>query len=277
VYYKNQRVLLASKHKKEKAIADVFFNQLECHVCVEDFDTDKFGTFTGEIERPLTPYETCILKARHAGEQFNYNLSVASEGSFGPHPSSPFIPSAHEIMVFIDKINDWIIAEQLVSHKTNYAMITVDKSTELSVFLKCVGFPKHALVLQTKSTHALVIKGIRTSSCLSSALKQGFQADPYLLLSTDMRAMMNPTRMDVLSELADKLAVRIGEHCPTCKTPGFGFKSTKGKLPCSICGLFTSLHEKEVWGCIQCDYYEARPRRDGLTGADPGCCNGCNP
>lgn len=277
MYYKNQRVLLASKHEKEKAIADIFLDQLECHLCVEDFDTDQFGTFTGEIERPLTPYETCLLKAKHAGEQLGYNLIVASEGSFGFHPSSPFIPSAHEIMVFIDRQHNWVIAEQLVSQKTNYAMMTLDASTQFDGFLKRVDFPRHALVLQTKSNHAVIAKGIKTSLHLSDALKQGFQVEPELMLSTDMRAMMNPTRMSVLSELADKLAVRIRHLCPQCKTPGFGFKSTKGKLPCTICGLLTSLHEKEVWGCIQCEYDEARPRKDGLNCADPGCCIGCNP
>ncbi|MDF1828293.1 MAG: hypothetical protein P1U39_08455 [Legionellaceae bacterium] len=277
MYYKNQRVLLASKHEKEKAIADVFLNQLECHVCVEDFDTDQFGTFTGEVERPLTPYETCLLKAKHAGEQFGYHLSVASEGSFGPHPSAPFVPSAHEIMVFIDKRHGWVIAEQLVTQKTNYAMTAIDASTQFDGFLKRVDFPRHALVLQTKSNNAIIAKGIQTSSHLSDALKQGFQVESDLLLSTDMRAMMNPTRMSVLSELADKLAARIGHLCPQCKTPGFGFKSTKGKLPCTICGLLSALHEKEVWGCIQCEYNEARPRHDGLTRADPGYCDNCNP
>jgi len=277
VYYKNQRVLLASKHEKERAVAHVFFNKLGCEVCIEDFDTDQFGTFTGEIERPQTAYETCILKAKNAGEEFNYNLSLASEGSFGSHPSAPFIPSAHEIMVFIDKKNGWIIAEQLVSQKTNYNMITIDESADINSFLKRVNFPIHALTLQTKTTKEIIAKGIRTPSCLSNFLRAGFQLEKHLFLATDMRAMMNPTRMEVLSELADKLAVRISRDCPDCRTPGFGFKSTQGRLPCNECGSLTSFYEKEVWGCIQCEYYESRPRIDGLDCVDPGYCNYCNP
>lgn len=277
VYYKKKRVLLASKHEKEKAVADPFLNELRCQICVENFDTDQFGTFTGEIERTLTPYETCVLKAKHAGEQWGYDLSLASEGSFGPHPSVPFIPSAHEIMVFIDRKNDWIIAEQLVSQKTNYSMITIDQNTSLDSFLKRVDFPRHALTLQTNSSKAVIAKGIKNLSDLHVNLQQGFQLDQQLLLATDMRAMMNPMRMTLLSALADKLVARIKHECPGCNAPGFGFKTTQGQLPCQVCQASTSYYEKEIWGCIQCDFYELRPRADGLKYVDPGYCHYCNP
>jgi len=277
MYYKDQRVLLASKHEKEKAIAQAFFSKLECHLCIEDFDTDQFGTFTGEIARPLTPYETCVLKAKTAAEQFNYNLGLASEGSFGPHPAFPFIPSDHEIMVFIDRTNNWVIAEQLISKKTNYAMMTIDAQTELDNFLKRADFPKHALTLQMNTSKELIAKGIRDKKTLLASLEKGFRREQHLFLATDMRAMMNPTRMEVLSELANKLAVRIGSHCPGCKIPGFGFKTTKGKLPCSMCEAPTTFYELEIWGCIACDHQESKPRKDGLKHAEPAYCNYCNP
>lgn len=277
MYYKDRRVLLASKHEKEKAIAEVFFNKLECQLCVEAFDTDQFGTFTGEIARPLTPYETCVLKAKTAAEQFDYNLSLASEGSFGPHPAFSFIPSAHEIMVFIDKANNWVIAEQLISQKTNYTMLTIDAHTELDDFLRRVDFPNHALTLQMNTGKELIAKGIRDKITLLASLENGFQHEQQLFLATDMRAMMNPTRMEVLSELAYKLAVRIGSQCPGCNIPGFGFKTTKGKLPCSLCHSPTSYYELEIWGCIACDYQESKPRKDGLKQTEPACCDYCNP
>ncbi|KTC83817.1 DUF6671 family protein [Legionella brunensis] len=277
MYYKNQSVLLASKHEKEQAIAAPFMNRLSCTLKVHDFDTDQFGTFTGEIARTLSPYETCLLKAKTAAEQYDYAYSVASEGSFGPHPTFPFIPSAHELMVFIDREHDWVIAEQLVSQKTNYAMITINKHAEIDVFLKQVQFPSHALIVQGTSDNRVIAKGINDLKVLIHHLTIGFKTEKELLLTTDMRAMMNPTRMELIGKLADKLALRIATLCVQCACPGFGFKSTRGTLACSLCGSSTSYYKEEVWGCITCEHEEYKMRRDGLLKADPRYCDYCNP
>ena len=277
MYYKHESVLLASKHQKEKAIAEVFFNKLSFTLCVQDFDTDQFGTFTGDIPRTLSPYDTCVLKARAAMAHYSYELGLASEGSFGPHPAIPFVPSAHEIMVFVDRKNEWTIAEELLCLKTNYNNILVNKETPLDEFLKQVGFPEHALILQTNTSKTVIAKGIRDLDTLHAALDQGFKKDNPLFLATDMRAMMNPTRMGTLKELADKLATRIATCCPKCEVPGFGFKKTQGNLPCSLCNASTSFYKQEVWGCIQCHYQEHHSRKDGLQEADPSHCDYCNP
>jgi hypothetical protein len=275
--YKESVVLLASKHEKEQAIAPPFFKRLCCTISVHDFDTDQFGTFTGETARLSSPYETCVLKAKTAAEQYGYRLALASEGSFGPHPALPFIPSAHELMVFIDRENSWIIAEQLISQNTNYAMMTVDAQSDLCTFLTQVGFPSHALTLQTTTDKQVLAKGIRDIDSLHAALNHGFKHHDKLFLATDMRAMMNPTRMNVLSALADQLALRIATLCPDCFAPGYGPKTTQGHLSCSLCGAPTSFYAHEVWGCIQCTKEEYKPRKDNLLEANPTYCNYCNP
>jgi hypothetical protein len=48
--FKNRRLLIATKHEKEKVIALLEKNGVICFVN-ENFDTDLLGTFTGEIER----------------------------------------------------------------------------------------------------------------------------------------------------------------------------------------------------------------------------------
>ncbi len=275
--YYNKSVLLASKHEKEKAIAEVFFNKLSCTLDVHEFDTDQFGTFTGEIARILSPYDTCILKARRAAEHYGYDLAIASEGSFGPHPAFPFIPSDHEIMVFLDRKNNWVIAEQYTTPKTNYRMMTITPKTELKDFLEKASFPEHALTLQTNGDKRVIAKGIRDIEALQTALALGFQHENELFLATDMRAMMNPLRMQAISVLAEKLVHRIQCCCPNCATPGFGFKKTSGILSCNECSSPTSLYQHEVWGCIQCDYQETHPRKDGLEAAEPQYCDYCNP
>jgi hypothetical protein len=277
MYYQNQNVLLASKHRKEQAMTEPFMTRLSCTLRVHEFDTDQFGTFTGETARTLNPYETCLLKAKAAAKRYNYNLAVASEGSFGSHPAFPFLPSAHELMVFIDRTRDWIIAEQLISQKTNYAMITVNENTGLDTFLKKVRFPSHALIVQVPSNNLVLAKGINDPKSLIHHLNLGFKTEKELLLSTDMRAMMNPTRMAVIGELADRLTQRIARLCCRCERPGFGFKATIGALPCALCGSETSFYETEVWGCIGCEHQEYTIRQDGLLKADPCYCDYCNP
>lgn len=275
--YANQFVLLASKHQKEDVIAPIFRQKLACHVFVEDIDTDRFGTFTGEIARPLSAYDTCVLKAKQAADETNHVLSMASEGSFGPHPSNPFMAHAHEIMVFVDLQNDWIIADHLLTSQTNYQMMIVAPDTPLTTFLEQALFPSHALTLQSGDRREIIAKGIRHVDELDAAMTLGFKKHPELFIATDMRAMMNPTRMKTLAELAEKLAHRIQTHCPQCNAPGFGFKAYRGHLPCRLCGNDTSIHQFEAWGCVQCDNQIQRPRPDQLTTAEPNHCDVCNP
>lgn len=258
-------------------MAGPFLDRLSCTLRVHEFDTDEFGTFNGEIPRILNPYETCMLKATNAAKCYNYALAVASEGSFGPHPALPFIPSAHELMVFVDRTRDWIIAEQLVSQKTNYAMIAINKNTFLDDFLERVRFPSHALIVQATSNNQVLAKGVNNLESLMNHIGLGFKNEKELILGTDMRAMMNPTRMQVIGELADKLTQRIACLCARCSRPGFGFKTTKGILPCALCDSPTSFYKEEVWGCIACEHREYKMRRDGLLKASPTYCDYCNP
>jgi hypothetical protein len=277
MHYKNKSVLLASKHEKEQVIRPIFHEKIGCTLFTSDFDTDQFGTFTGEIPRAQSAYETCILKAKTAAIAADCFLSIASEGSFGPHPSIPFIASDHEIMVFVDLQNNWIIADQLVTPKTNYKIQTLYQDTDIEAFLRSVSFPSHALTLQVNHSKEILGKGIQDRDLLNSLIKTGFTKEDELLLATDMRAMMNPTRMEALSLLAEKLAIRILTCCSACQAPGFGFVTTTGQLSCTLCNTPTSMHRFEVWGCISCEYKDKKPRHDHLEQADPTYCNYCNP
>ena len=92
-----------------------------------------------------------------------------------------------------------------------------------------------------------------------------------------MRAMLNPTRMENLSILAEKLALRILNCCDACGAPGFGFLSTTESLPCSLCESPTSMYRFEVWACVACAYTKKNPRADKLEKANPKYCYYCNP
>lgn len=275
--YHKQQLLLASKHQKEQVIAPVFKHYLDAELLVATFDTDQLGTFTGEIPRPATSKETCVLKARQAGLACNHDYVIASEGSFGPHPQIPFLAVAHEIMLLLDLKRQLVIVEEEISTKTNYQTLIIDKNHNLSDFFKKVQFPSHALCLQTADQTQVIAKGIQTHKDLEHFLQHGFAISAQLLISSDMRAMMNPLRMQNLASLSEKLAQRILNTCPKCKLPGFGQIGVGGQLPCESCHQESALHALEVLGCIQCEYQTTRTRSDGKTSIPPQFCQYCNP
>lgn len=86
--FSHRSLLIATKHHKEKVIAPLFENALHVSCFVSDeFDTDSLGTFTGEISREDDALTTVRKKCLLAMEKNNCDLVIASEGSFGAHPS----------------------------------------------------------------------------------------------------------------------------------------------------------------------------------------------
>jgi hypothetical protein len=75
-------------HHKERVIVPVLQQELGIKCIVpENFNTDIFGTFTREVERPGTQIAAARLKAQQALEVTGETLAIASEGSFTLHPS----------------------------------------------------------------------------------------------------------------------------------------------------------------------------------------------
>ncbi|HAU1152332.1 TPA: hypothetical protein JBI12_10360 [Legionella pneumophila] len=279
MHYQNQRVLLASKHQKEKAIQPPFEEKLGCTIHVPvDYDTDQFGTFTGEIPRKASAYETLIQKAKAAAQQFGYRYVISSEGSFGPHPQLYFCPADTELMAFVDLDNDLIIAEHELSTETNYGHIDISDQDDYEAFLDKAKFPSHGIIIRTlDNENHFIEKGIRDRDYLKTAIKKAFEFSPRIRLETDMRAMMNPLRMNTINKLAVKLVHRIQQHCPQCHTPGFGKISAEGHLTCVSCGTPTELYHRKVLNCLKCEFKTYQTRDDGLEFADQRYCPYCNP
>ncbi|HAU1683998.1 TPA: hypothetical protein JBJ33_08220 [Legionella pneumophila] len=279
MHYQNQRVLLASKHQKEKAIQPPFEEKLGCTIHVPvDYDTDQFGTFTGEIPRKASAYETLIQKAKAAAQQFGYRYVISSEGSFGPHPQLYFCPADTELMAFVDLDNDLIIAEHELSTETNYGHIDISDQDDYEAFLDKAKFPSHGIIIRAlDSENHFIEKGIRDRDYLKTAIKKAFEFSLRIRLETDMRAMMNPLRMNTINKLAVKLVHRIQQHCPQCHTPGFGKISAEGHLTCVSCGTPTELYHRKVLNCLKCEFKTYQARDDGLEFADQRYCPYCNP
>ena len=276
--FANRKAIFATKHAKEQVVAPIFKNELRVIVEIpKHYDTDLFGTFSGEIERVDTALKTCVLKAKDAAKKFGYDLAIASEGSFGPHPSLYFVPGNIEFICLVDLKNNIEIIESVLSDKTNYKHFDFSKNVSYEKFLADVYFPSHALILRDLSTNTIIKKAIHDKEVLKDLVGKSFKQSLKLRLETDMRAMYNPMRMKVIEEATQKLVNRAKTKCPKCEAPGFGLVETEGKLLCEYCHLPTNIYKHISHNCIKCDYKEIFPRKDGLKFVSMQHCPYCNP
>ena len=101
--FKDRKLIIANKHKKERVIAPILEKELSLCFIDETFDTDPLGIFTGEVERALDPISTAREKFRRAMKLNKCDLGIAIEGSFGPHPFMFFISTDDDFLIFMDK------------------------------------------------------------------------------------------------------------------------------------------------------------------------------
>lgn len=281
--YAGLPVALATKHDKQSAIAPALARTPGLRVIVpDDLDTDRLGTFTGEIERPAPPRETALLKAQMGIEATGLPRALASEGAFGPHPQAFLIPAGLELLAFIDVELDVEVVEARLSRETNFAHLTAAALDAHTVaFLRRVGFPDHALVARPNAgeSDGTLAKGIARRDQLAVAIKRCVRAsaDGLARLETDMRAHHNPTRMRQIALLTRRLAARLTTTCPACGAPGYGTVETERGLPCATCTTPTEWIAVEIDGCTRCQHHTRRSRSDRLTAADPAHCPRCNP
>lgn len=275
--YRNTRILIATKHHKERVIQPIFKRLIGCDMDVaKDFDSDQFGTFAGEVPRLQNPLATLIAKATLAAQEAGYDYAVASEGSFGPHPDFFMIPANIELIGLVDLKHSIQIVESMVSTETNYAHLDLHPGQDESVFLKQVQFPSHGLIVRALES-GWIKKGITDPITLKAAIGEAFEKSKQIRLETDMRALFNPSRMAVIARAAEKLAQRILQHCPQCKSPGFGSLATTGKLLCEWCQAPSTLYQFQLKQCVKCEYVKKLNRPDGLTKAPVQYCEYCNP
>jgi hypothetical protein len=277
--FKGRLLMIATKHEKEKIISPIFEKEIGVQCLVpENIDTDLLGTFTGEVERKYDPITTARHKCEMAMRQTNASLAIASEGSFGPHPSIFFVNANEEILVFIDKENDLEIIAKEISTSTNFNASLINNLRELKSFANKVGFPSHGLILRpSKENVTVVFKGI--TSWIKLIEKFNYLVNNYgnAYIETDMRAMYNPTRRANIQIAANKLIEKIKTTCPECNTPGFGVTRIKEGLPCSFCKAETRSVKSHIYSCQKCKYEICKDFPYDKIEEDPMYCDQCNP
>lgn len=277
--FEGRRLLIATKHQKEQVIAPILEEGLgvQCFV-PENYDSDFLGTFSGEIDRKDTALETVRAKCLAAMKQFDCDLGIASEGSFGSHPSIFFVQADDEFLIFIDKKNDLEIVVRELSLNTNFYGENILNTEMLLDFANKVQFPSHAILLRTKPGDLTgLIKGITTKSNLEDSFQRLMSAHGSVYAETDMRAMYNPTRMGVIKIAAQKLLDVIKSECPSCKTPGFCVTDAKQGLPCSWCSAPTRSTLSFIYSCKKCFFSSEKMYPHQKTTEEPGFCDSCNP
>ncbi|HEX4875028.1 MAG TPA: DUF6671 family protein [Chitinophagaceae bacterium] len=272
-------LVIATMHRKEEVIAPVLEKELGVTCFVpSSFNTDQFGTFSGEKERKDDPLTTARKKCLMAMEQSGAELGVASEGSFGPHPFLYFIPANDELLIFIDRKNGFEIIVRELSTDTNFAGSTVLTKQELNDFAERVQFPSHGIILRpSPDNYTVITKGITDVATLHRVFNELMAQFGNVYAETDMRAHFNPLRMKVISKAVIKLTEKIASFCPQCNAPGFGVSDIREGLPCQLCGSPTRSTLSHVYSCHRCEYRTEKLYPNEKKEEDPMYCDYCNP
>jgi len=277
--FKGRRLLIATKHEKEKVMTPILEKELgvKCFL-ISELDTDKLGTFTGEVERKEDPITTARKKCLMAMELANCDLAIASEGSFGSHPTIFFAHADDEFLFFFDKINNLEICARELSLKTNFNGSEIKTEKELKEFATKANFPSHGLILR-KSKQELddIVKGITKEEELNKTFNSLIAKYGKAYVETDMRAMYNPTRMKVIEKATIKLIDKIRSKCPKCETPGFDIMERNEGLPCLLCHFPTRSTLSYIYSCQKCSYTKEKKYPNGKQLEDPMYCDVCNP
>jgi hypothetical protein len=271
-------VAVATKHGKLSQIAPAFEALKEWQLELALFDTDEFGTFSGEVDRSLSPRETVVEKAKAGATLLGLDFGIASEGTIGAHPQLPFINSDHELMAFVCMSENVALVESYLSADIVAHSREISRTTDFGELFRKLDLPNHAanIIVETKFGRHMN-KGITDPVEAREIIEQLLEDEEIKVrVESDFRAMNSPTRQQNIYRCAQILAERVTATCPGCALFGWGRVGYEYGLPCRSCGLVCeSVASAEKLGCLRCDFAELRSL--GQDVIDPGKCEFCNP
>ncbi|GAB5382363.1 MAG: hypothetical protein Alis3KO_38220 [Aliiglaciecola sp.] len=260
-------VYLLSKHQKAKFIAPILADISIDVVEIDSFDTDKLGTFSGEVERTMTPSECALYKAKKACQKSGSNIGIGSEGSFGGGPAPGFINWDQEILCFYQRTPEVVVyahAEGPCSANN----VKADSREDLLAALTEQGGQFWIYREQDK-----IQKELSQDQVLD--LFEKHNSESTFEIEPDLRAHLCPPRQKMIQKAAQDLVSRLESLCPKCGAVNFVVKEAKPGLTCGLCGLPTKQIKGYLSKCDQCNYEEYK-NVDSRAG-DPTYCDYCNP
>ena len=280
--YRQEPAVLATMHGKERVIAPLLERALGLRVRVSNgIDTDRFGTFSRDVERTGSQLDAARAKIAAAfADAPDTQVALASEGSFGPHPYIPFLPLAREIVVLTNRASGLEFIGHHASPTTNFSHAVVSDVGAAHAFVDHAQFPEHGVIVMgvidgQPAPACALIKDIGNPADLENAVTQVIGICGAAFVETDMRAHRNPTRMRAIERATLDLIRRFRSPCPVCAAPGFAVTERLAGLPCSWCGGPTLAIRAEVLSCAACGH--RLERLVSATTADSRQCSDCNP
>jgi len=273
--YLGSQITFATMHGKEHLAHETFRDVLGATVtAAPGLDTDRFGTFAGDIPRILSPRNAARAKARLGMQSASTPLGLASEGSF----STSFGPLVEqmEILLFIDDDLGLELIEGTLTTSALPGGRIITSPTQARDFAQALGFPAQGVILQSKQDGRITAHKSFTHLDQLHRTAETLLADgSTVIVLPDYRAHRSPSRADTIRTLCAQMANRLATECPNCRTPGFGQVDVEHGLPCSHCGAATQVIAADIHGCGKCPHQTRSPRPQ--TRADPTCCDYCNP
>lgn len=275
--FRGRTLLIATMHGKQQVIAPILERELgvQC-ITPRGYDTDRFGSFSGEVKRRDTSLNTARDKALGALAHSGGTLAVASEGSFGPHPSYFILPADEETVCLVDTKYDLFITGWHLTEKTNFASRAITSLHDLEAFCAEAGYPQHRIILQAPGTGLPPFKEYATHEALRQKTAEWLGQGISLSAETDMRAMNNPTRLAAIGAATRDLVRNILSACPACDLPGFSVSEVIRGVPCGRCGFPTRSVRAHRLTCRKCGHRATREVSERPV-EDPMYCDLCNP
>lgn len=257
---------LLTKHRKSLQLAPVLYDigiELEE---IDFFDTDALGTFSGEIERKVSPKDCALIKAKKAVELTGLNVGLGSEGSFGGGPLAGIMNWNQEIICFYQKEPE-VIVYAFAEGPTPLKALKAESFDDLKQ--KLSDFDRQKWMLKSPDG---ILKGLSDKEVITT------YQPPYnewpVYLEPDLRAMNSPLRQIMLQKAALNLAQRLQSKCPNCAEVNFWPDDRELGPACDLCGQPTNEVKALVSCCKSCGYSESELNK--LNG-DPSYCDYCNP
>jgi hypothetical protein len=272
-------VYFATLHGKAEILKPLFA-EIGMACVPAPIDTDSLGTFSGEVERVGSVIETLRQKTLLCSHKYpEAEFIVASEGTFGPHPTLGFFQTGLESLLFWHRSHKTETYAEFLDINPQVAEDLFTTAQGTQDFFDRVSFPANGLIIHPENLFEPMFKGLHEIEQVHEAMAACAMVAPEnkIVLKTDLRACHNERRRQAIYEAGKVLMEALNSFCPNCSHPGFVITDIVPGLECDQCGAPTRLAEKVVLTCNACGVVEERPRPDGKAFSDPGDCDFCNP
>ena len=266
---------LVTKHRKLPLVAPPL-EEIGWHLNSVEIDTDVLGTFAGDVPRPNSPLETARQKALLGATRSDVEWLLASEGSI-----SHWFGGVHrdaELVVAVHQASGTTVAGRASGLGIKCVRFTVaPHTTAEQIVTECAAadLPRHRLIAATHDQRATPRGDLADVAAVLEAVDDLRRWSATVVVQTDLRAHLCPSRHGVIATAASDLALRLSARCPTCDHVGFGEVDQLPGLPCAQCSQPTLEIVEHRLSCPWCGV-EQRRRSDAAC-ADPAVCGACNP